>query len=106
MLEFHFFLKEASTERLVFCIILIVCLSKGNRVIGSCLVKHLVCLVIDEAHRATGNYAYCVAVREVCPPNTYLFFSNALLNILDHVMQFLDLSADSDSAVWTLLCCM
>ncbi|KAK6116697.1 hypothetical protein DH2020_049579 [Rehmannia glutinosa] len=32
---------------------------------GSCLVKHLVCLVIDEAHRATGNYSYCVAVREL-----------------------------------------
>ena len=34
--------------------------------VGSCLVKHLVCLVVDEAHRATGNYSYCVAVREVC----------------------------------------
>ncbi|KAL3845636.1 hypothetical protein ACJIZ3_003039 [Penstemon smallii] len=32
---------------------------------GSCLVKHLVCLVIDEAHRAMGNYSYCVAVREL-----------------------------------------
>ncbi|GER37833.1 ATP-dependent DNA helicase MPH1 [Striga asiatica] len=32
---------------------------------GSCLVKHLVCLVVDEAHRATGNYSYCVAVREL-----------------------------------------
>ncbi|XP_073148428.1 DEAD-box ATP-dependent RNA helicase FANCM isoform X2 [Henckelia pumila] len=32
---------------------------------GSCLVKHLVCLVIDEAHRATGNYSYAVAVREL-----------------------------------------
>ncbi|KAK3033621.1 hypothetical protein RJ639_033746 [Escallonia herrerae] len=32
---------------------------------GSCLVKHLVCLVIDEAHRASGNYSYCVALREV-----------------------------------------
>ncbi|XP_073052699.1 DEAD-box ATP-dependent RNA helicase FANCM isoform X1 [Primulina eburnea] len=32
---------------------------------GSCLVKHLVCLVIDEAHRATGNYSYSVAVREL-----------------------------------------
>ncbi|KAL9229067.1 hypothetical protein vseg_004583 [Gypsophila vaccaria] len=32
---------------------------------GTCLVKHLVCLVIDEAHRAMGNYAYCVAVREL-----------------------------------------
>ncbi|KAK2967021.1 hypothetical protein RJ640_003377 [Escallonia rubra] len=32
---------------------------------GSCLVKHLVCLVIDEAHRASGNYSYCVALREL-----------------------------------------
>ncbi|KAM3729495.1 hypothetical protein ACB098_12G016800 [Castanea mollissima] len=32
---------------------------------GTCLVKYLVCLVIDEAHRAMGNYSYCVAVREL-----------------------------------------
>ncbi|KAL5973593.1 hypothetical protein ACLOJK_030246 [Asimina triloba] len=32
---------------------------------GTCLVKQVVCLVIDEAHRATGNYSYCVAVREL-----------------------------------------
>ncbi|XP_026411548.1 DEAD-box ATP-dependent RNA helicase FANCM-like isoform X2 [Papaver somniferum] len=32
---------------------------------GTCLVKNIVCLVIDEAHRATGNYAYCVVVREL-----------------------------------------
>ncbi|CAA3017902.1 DEAD-box ATP-dependent RNA helicase FANCM isoform X2 [Olea europaea subsp. europaea] len=32
---------------------------------GSCLVKHLVCLVIDEAHRAMGNYAYCVVVHKL-----------------------------------------
>ncbi|KVH88388.1 DNA/RNA helicase, DEAD/DEAH box type, N-terminal [Cynara cardunculus var. scolymus] len=32
---------------------------------GSCVVKQLVCLVIDEAHRASGNYSYCVAVREL-----------------------------------------
>ncbi|URD88705.1 HELICc [Musa troglodytarum] len=31
---------------------------------GICLVKQLVCLVIDEAHRALGNYSYSVAVRE------------------------------------------
>lgn len=37
---------------------------------GRCLMKQLVCLVIDEAHRAMGNYSYCVAVREV-----YLSFS-------------------------------
>ncbi|KAF7836457.1 DEAD-box ATP-dependent RNA helicase FANCM isoform X1 [Senna tora] len=32
---------------------------------GKCLVKYLVCLVIDEAHRAMGNYSYCEAVREL-----------------------------------------
>ncbi|OVA08698.1 Helicase [Macleaya cordata] len=32
---------------------------------GTCLVKNLVCLVIDEAHRAMGNYSYCVVVREL-----------------------------------------
>lgn len=32
---------------------------------GICLVKYLVCLVIDEAHRALGNYSYCTAVREL-----------------------------------------
>ncbi|KAL4183271.1 hypothetical protein AMTRI_Chr11g97350 [Amborella trichopoda] len=32
---------------------------------GICLVKELVCLVIDEAHRAMGNYSYCVAIREL-----------------------------------------
>ncbi|XP_031736810.1 DEAD-box ATP-dependent RNA helicase FANCM isoform X5 [Cucumis sativus] len=34
---------------------------------GTCLMKYLVCLVIDEAHRALGNYSYCVAVRELSP---------------------------------------
>ncbi|EXB22639.1 Fanconi anemia group M protein [Morus notabilis] len=32
---------------------------------GRCLAKHLVCLVIDEAHRALGNYASSGAVREL-----------------------------------------
>ncbi|XP_038996507.1 DEAD-box ATP-dependent RNA helicase FANCM-like isoform X5 [Hibiscus syriacus] len=32
---------------------------------GACLSKYIVCLVIDEAHRALGNYSYCVAVREL-----------------------------------------
>ncbi|XP_058088420.1 DEAD-box ATP-dependent RNA helicase FANCM isoform X2 [Magnolia sinica] len=32
---------------------------------GTCLVNQVVCLVIDEAHRAMGNYSYCVAVREL-----------------------------------------
>ncbi|GAB2264451.1 hypothetical protein Droror1_Dr00027865 [Drosera rotundifolia] len=32
---------------------------------GTCMVKFLVCLVIDEAHKATGDFPYCVAVREL-----------------------------------------
>ncbi|XP_078157349.1 DEAD/DEAH box RNA helicase family protein isoform X2 [Carex rostrata] len=32
---------------------------------GICLVKQIVCLVIDEAHRAHGNFASCVAVRQL-----------------------------------------
>lgn len=32
---------------------------------GSCHTKELVCLVVDEAHRAMGNYSYCVVVREI-----------------------------------------
>ncbi|KAJ8531144.1 hypothetical protein K7X08_025875 [Anisodus acutangulus] len=32
---------------------------------GICFTKHLVCLVIDEAHHASGNYSYCVVVREL-----------------------------------------
>ena len=36
---------------------------------GSCPVKDLVCLVVDEAHRATRNYAYCTVVREVSEMN-------------------------------------
>ncbi|WVZ53853.1 hypothetical protein U9M48_004741, partial [Paspalum notatum var. saurae] len=31
---------------------------------GICMVKQIVCLVVDEAHRASGNYAYCIAIRE------------------------------------------
>ncbi|KAJ1274795.1 hypothetical protein BS78_05G088100 [Paspalum vaginatum] len=32
---------------------------------GICMVKQIVCLVVDEAHRASGNYAYCIAIREL-----------------------------------------
>ncbi|KFK23251.1 hypothetical protein AALP_AAs51800U000100 [Arabis alpina] len=32
---------------------------------GTCLTNYLVCLVIDEAHRALGNYSYCVVLREL-----------------------------------------
>lgn len=32
---------------------------------GSCPAKSIVCLVVDEAHRATGNYSYVQVVREL-----------------------------------------
>ncbi|TMW65772.1 hypothetical protein Poli38472_008414 [Pythium oligandrum] len=32
---------------------------------GICHAERLVCLVIDEAHRATGNYAYCNVIQAV-----------------------------------------
>jgi len=32
---------------------------------GICMAKQIVCLVIDEAHRASGNFAYCTAIREL-----------------------------------------
>ncbi|CAI5743552.1 unnamed protein product [Peronospora destructor] len=30
-----------------------------------CAAEKFVCIVVDEAHRATGNYAYCCAVQEI-----------------------------------------
>ncbi|XP_021512904.2 Fanconi anemia group M protein [Meriones unguiculatus] len=32
---------------------------------GACPAAHVKCLVIDEAHKALGNYAYCQVVREL-----------------------------------------
>lgn len=32
---------------------------------GVCDGKSIVCLVVDEAHRALGNYAYCTVVKAV-----------------------------------------
>ncbi|KAL2650513.1 hypothetical protein R1flu_018641 [Riccia fluitans] len=32
---------------------------------GTCSLRQIVCLVLDEAHRATGNYSYCVVVRQL-----------------------------------------
>lgn len=46
---------------------------------GICMVNQLVCLVIDEAHRASRNYAYCVVVREV-----YLIPKQSLLLVIFH----------------------
>jgi ERCC4-related helicase len=31
----------------------------------ACDAKSIVCLVVDEAHRALGNYAYCTVVKAV-----------------------------------------
>ncbi|KAK3844377.1 MAG: hypothetical protein J3R72DRAFT_77715 [Linnemannia gamsii] len=36
---------------------------------GLCPAADLVCLVVDEAHRATGNYAYAQVIRELEPVN-------------------------------------
>ncbi|KAG4306264.1 hypothetical protein PORY_000252 [Pneumocystis oryctolagi] len=36
---------------------------------GICNKKSIVCLVVDEAHRATGNYAYCNVVRMIRSEN-------------------------------------
>lgn len=32
---------------------------------GTCPAELIVCLVVDEAHRAQGNYAYCTVVKEI-----------------------------------------
>ena len=32
---------------------------------GRCNPKSIVCIVIDEAHRATGQYAYTTAIQEI-----------------------------------------
>ncbi|KAL1791451.1 Fanconi anemia group M protein isoform X1 [Sigmodon hispidus] len=32
---------------------------------GACPASHIKCLVVDEAHKALGNYAYCQVVREL-----------------------------------------
>uniref|UniRef100_A0AAV1U9C1 Fanconi anemia group M protein n=1 Tax=Peronospora matthiolae TaxID=2874970 RepID=A0AAV1U9C1_9STRA len=32
---------------------------------GVCAAEKFVCIVVDEAHRATGNYAYCCVVQEI-----------------------------------------
>ena len=36
--------------------------------VGTCPMMDIVCLVVDEAHRATGNFSYCMVTREVCNP--------------------------------------
>ncbi|KAJ1658494.1 3'-5' DNA helicase [Dispira simplex] len=38
---------------------------------GTCPTSQVVCLVVDEAHRALGNHAYCVVVRELSLQNRH-----------------------------------
>lgn len=38
---------------------------------GICDVKRFVCVIVDEAHRATGNYAYCTVINEIKRCNLY-----------------------------------
>lgn len=49
------------------------CLTE-RKMAGICPMKEIVCLVVDEAHRATGNYSYCVVIREVHSSEPPLFF--------------------------------
>ena len=32
---------------------------------GICPAEQIKCLVVDEAHKATGNYSYCTVVQEL-----------------------------------------
>ncbi|KAJ6237617.1 fanconi anemia group m protein [Anaeramoeba flamelloides] len=36
---------------------------------GICPAEKIVCLIFDEAHKATGNYAYCNTIKEVLKKN-------------------------------------
>ncbi|CAK9205714.1 unnamed protein product [Sphagnum troendelagicum] len=47
------------------------CLTE-RKMAGICPMKEIVCLVVDEAHRATGNYSYCVVIRELLAANVQL----------------------------------
>lgn len=38
---------------------------------GVCAAEKFVCIVVDEAHRATGNYAYCCVVQEIEAKTTF-----------------------------------
>ncbi|DAZ96450.1 TPA: hypothetical protein N0F65_006496 [Lagenidium giganteum] len=38
---------------------------------GICEAEQFVCLVVDEAHRATGNYAYCGVIQEIEKKTTF-----------------------------------
>ncbi len=49
------------------------CLTE-RKMAGICPMTEIVCLVVDEAHWATGNYSYCVVIREVHSSQPPLFF--------------------------------
>ena len=49
--------REAWRERRVFYLTPQVLMNDMSR--GACVVDSLRCLVVDEAHKATGNHAYC-----------------------------------------------
>ncbi|KAG0208266.1 hypothetical protein BGX33_006366 [Mortierella sp. NVP41] len=53
-------------KRVIFCTPQILSNDLKSRV---CPAEALVCLVIDEAHRGTGNYAYAQIIRELEPLN-------------------------------------
>lgn len=40
-----------------------------ERLLGTCPAHEIVCLVIDEAHRAQKNFSYCIVVREIAAVN-------------------------------------
>ncbi|KAG8469767.1 hypothetical protein KFE25_006222 [Diacronema lutheri] len=46
--------------------------------LGICPAHRVVCVVIDEAHRAIGNYAYCGVLRAVCAATRGRFRALAL----------------------------
>ena len=59
------------------------------------MAKQIVCLVIDEAHRASGNFAYCTAIREACFNYcthffVYLYFGILFLSAFSSIVSSVD----------------
>jgi hypothetical protein len=61
-ISFIHLLLEVDQERDSNCQRTQVCLTE-RKMAGICPMKEIVCLVVDEAHRATGNYSYCVVIQ-------------------------------------------
>lgn len=38
---------------------------------GTCPANAIACIVVDEAHRAQGNYAYCTVIQEIAAVTRY-----------------------------------